>query len=115
MPLAAGQSLTVGDLLAWPAAPSLVVLSSCEAARRGHEGDATGLSLAHAFVLGGARAVIAPSRPVDDALAAETMRAFYGTLYMEAPDMAVALRAAQLEMRRRHPGADWAAFRALGE
>ena len=112
MPLASGATLTVGDVLAWPSTPAFVVLSSCEAARV--DGDAGGLSLAHAFVLGGTAAVIAPSRVIDDALAAETMRELYRAL-TERSDSGEALRAAQLEIRRRHPASDWAAFRALGD
>ena len=112
MPLAAGQSLTVGDVLSLGAAPRLVVLSSCEAARRA-DADAAGLSLAQAFVLGGSNDVVAPTRPVADALAAELVSELHRAIAAGAAPPA-ALQTAALALRTRHPTADWAAFRVIG-
>lgn len=112
----AGEPLTLATVLGQRLAASLVVLSSCETlaaaepalspaalARR----EAT--SFARAFVLAGARAVLATPTRVDDVSAALLMKRFYRALRTESP--AEALRSAQQVVRRLdpHPAA-WATF-----
>lgn len=86
----------LGDLLAVPAVPELVVLSACEAA--GGEGRQPSLmGLAQAFVAAGAAAALAPTQPVGDADAGAFTTAFYealgngqGPQPAAAPDQAIA-------------------------
>lgn len=87
LPLRDGP-LALGDLLVLPRVPATVVLSGCETGRA--EGDtAQGLGLAHAFLLRGAEAVVAPVRPVDDGAAAAFGEALYAALG-DAPDLPAA-------------------------
>lgn len=95
--LSAEGRIELGDLLAAPAVPELVILSACEAA--GAETRQPSLmGLAQAFVAAGAAAALAPTRPVGDADARAFTTAFYDTLGLRAdtsPDQAVArMRAA---------------------
>ncbi len=107
LPLAHGSRLTVADVLAIAPAPSRVVLSGCDAAKS--EGDAEGLGLAQAFVAAGADEVLAPVRPVSDALAAKLAARVHGG----RTSLADALRAASLALHAEDAQADWAAFRVL--
>ena len=111
LPLASGGKLTVGDILALPATPRIVMLSGCETAKANQVGTATSLGLAHAFLAAGSHVVIAAVRPVRDADAAAISAALYRNDF--ARDPAEALRKAQLELRKRDPKADWSALRAL--
>jgi tetratricopeptide (TPR) repeat protein len=110
LPLAAGGELSVGDVLALPRAPRLVVLSGCETARSARDASAETIGLAQAFVAAGADAAVAASRSVDDGDAARLMAAFYADL---PAGPAAALRHAQGALRRERPAADWAAFRVV--
>lgn len=115
LPLARGGRLAVGDILALASVPSRVVLSGCDAARSDAESAAESLGLAQAFVLAGASFVVAPVRPVSDALAARMSEALYGALASPGPvDAARALRDAQRAVRGADPSLDWSAFRVVG-
>jgi tetratricopeptide (TPR) repeat protein len=108
--LAEDSRLTLGDLLALDRVPAWVVLSGCDTGRSAPEIPVESLGLAHAFLLAGARAVIASTRPAND----RRVPAFFTDLYRQwdrEPDLAVALQRAQLAWRKRNPGADWASFR----
>lgn len=107
MHLAEGASLGVGDVLALLKVPELVVLSGCETAKV--EAGGIGLGLGQAFVIAGAEAVIAATRPVDDRETERLMMAFYASKAEGAP---ARLRDAQLSLAREG-GVDWAAFRVL--
>jgi cellulose synthase operon protein C len=115
--LAGDRQLLATDVLALGQAPGLVVLSACDTARTA--GDrAEALGLAQAFVLAGARAVVAPTRPVDDAIALAIVTEFYGQFAGKTDpaltlDPGRALQAAQRAVRRRSPSSDWASFRVL--
>jgi hypothetical protein len=105
--------LSVGDILALPAVPTLVVISACEAARA-RERSTGAVGVAHAFLLAGAAAAIAPTRPVRDTLAYMIVTEFYREGSPKtASSVAEALRKAQLSARRRLPDEDWSSFRAL--
>jgi tetratricopeptide (TPR) repeat protein len=112
LPLAEGGRLTVADVLALRRAPALVLLSGCETARTG-AGQAGGLGVAQAFVLSGARAVVAATRRVDDALAERLMRAVHRSLGAGEHDLGAALGQAQLAIAREAPDQDWSSFRVL--
>jgi CHAT domain-containing protein len=109
LPLADGARLTVADVLVLAPAPRSVVLSGCDAAKT--ETEAEGLGLAQVFVVAGAEEVIAPVRPVSDALA----KRLAAELYAGAPGepLSAALRRATTRLRADDPKADWASFRTL--
>jgi tetratricopeptide (TPR) repeat protein len=111
--LAGEQQLLATDVLALGRAPRLVVLSACDSARTAADRADT-LGLGQAFVLAGARAVVAPTRPVDDAVALAIVTEFYGKTPRDpAFDPGKALQAAQRSVRQRNPSSDWASFRVL--
>ncbi|MCB9727280.1 MAG: CHAT domain-containing protein [Deltaproteobacteria bacterium] len=112
--LAGGQRLTVGDILALPRVPATVVLSGCETGRSDRSGPGASLGLAESFVIAGAEAVVAATRPVDDALAQAMSEALYqeGQQALRA-DPASALARAQAHIRAEQPDADWASFRLI--
>ncbi len=115
LPLAREARWTVGDVLALSRAPERVVLSACEAARSSVDA-AEGLGLAQAFVVAGAHAVVAPTRPVKDELARALSEALYTALLRgrsREASLPAALHEAQAALAAAHPGWDWAAFRAL--
>ncbi len=88
----------------------LVILSACSTAQS-RAGDARGsVTIARAFLDGGAKTVVATLRPVpDDAAALFSVRFHEALRNGSAP--AAAVRAAQLHVRSRpRSGAAWAAF-----
>lgn len=111
--LARHSSLDVSDILALGRVPSLVVLSGCETAMSAQGPAPESIGLAHAFLVKGSRTVVAAVRPVQDVSAYALMETFYEQWSQGEPP-AQALRNAQLELRRRHPKADWSAFRLMG-
>jgi tetratricopeptide (TPR) repeat protein len=95
----------------------LVVLSGCDTGG-GHLISGEGpLGLGSAFLAAGSQAVVMSLWPVDDAVTAELMIAFYDQLSHGHP-VDVALHRAQLEVRQRpltsHPFY-WAGFTVLGD
>jgi hypothetical protein len=68
--------LGLGDILTLPKAPSVVVLTSCEAGRSAARGGEA-MGIAHALVSAGARFVVGPSRRVSDEAAFRFAQAFY--------------------------------------
>jgi tetratricopeptide (TPR) repeat protein len=108
--LANKTQLTLRDFLSLRV-PSWVVLSGCDTGRSSSDTSVQGLSLAHAFLLAGSRAVIASTRPAND----QRTPRFFADLYREwnrEPDLSVALQRAQLSSwRQRKPKKDWVSFR----
>ncbi len=76
--LAEGGQLRINDVLALGSAPASVVLAGCETARTSSEA-ATGLGLGQAFVMRGATAVVATTRPVRDDIAGQFTQALGST------------------------------------
>jgi CHAT domain-containing protein len=114
MPLAEGGGLTLVDVMALKHVPARVVLSGCETAKAGDEGDAEGLGLAQAFVLAGAREVVATARRVDDRLAERIMSTLYKVPKGAFPnDLSEALQRAQRTVAAEDAAGDWEAFRVL--
>lgn len=99
LPLAGGP-LSMADILELPRAPRAVVLSACEAAQASDVLRGAGLSLAHAFIVAGSGAVVAPTRPVQDQRARQLARMLTAAL-ARGTDLPDAYRAIALE-----PGAD---------
>ncbi len=75
--LAEGARFGIGDILTAPGMPSTVVLSSCETGRNSGRGG-EGFGVAHAFLVAGARVVVAPNRVVTDQEAYRFSKALYG-------------------------------------
>jgi tetratricopeptide (TPR) repeat protein len=103
--------LSTADILTLRRVPATIVLSGCDLARTASTRATLSLGVAQAFAVRGARAVLAPARPVKDSEAAEFSRLLYAALPL-APSLPAAVAAAQLALRG-HGGADWAAFRVL--
>ncbi len=107
--LADGQ-VTAADILEWRVSPRLVVLPTCASAVtvRGEMWD----SLAAAFLAAGSRHVVATVASVEDQVAADFTRHFYGKNGLRDPVGGVtrALR----DMAKRYPVADWSAFVVAG-
>jgi CHAT domain-containing protein len=93
--------------LALSSSPSQVVLAACEGARL----DGDGIALAEAFVLSGAREVLAATRAVDDASTLRFVRALYRAK-ARAPRLAEALRAT-MAAAGADDGEAWRAFRVI--
>jgi hypothetical protein len=90
--LADDTRVGVADVLAGGRSPARVVLSGCETASAPGTAVAN-LGMAQAFVLVGAEAVVAATRPVDDAATATFMDALYAARWTDG-DPWVAFRAA---------------------
>lgn len=74
--LGGNTRVELGDLLAAPTVPELVVLPACQAAGA-LEGGRSAMGLAQAFIAAGSRAAIAPVRPVGDQEVAAFVASFY--------------------------------------
>ncbi len=88
----------------------LVVLAACSTAQRSTGGARGTLTIARAFLDGGARSVVGTLWPVSDAAAARFSASFHESL-LHGQDIAAAARSAQLELKSQS-GDDltWAAF-----
>ncbi|HEY8943176.1 MAG TPA: CHAT domain-containing protein, partial [Polyangiaceae bacterium] len=118
--LDAKTRISLGDVLALAHVPEFVVLSSCASSVSPDVGG--GLSIGHAFLTAGARAVVGSSRTISDALAQTFMRELYERLLGDGegarlPDdihtWAEGIRAAGRAVRRSDGTADWASIRLL--
>ncbi len=105
--LAGASTLTAGEILGLARVPGRVVLASCEGDAPTQRGGTAGLGLARTFVVAGASSVVAATREVPDALAAE----FVALMYKSEGEVAgqVAVQAASRALLQRDPMA--AAFR----
>jgi CHAT domain-containing protein len=116
LPLADGGRFAVTDVLTLGASPRGIVLSACEASRSA--GEAEGLGLAQAFLVAGADEVLAPVRPIGDALALAFAGALYAQGAADASDagrgsLSSQARAATLRLREDQPSSDWSAYRVV--
>jgi tetratricopeptide (TPR) repeat protein len=109
--LAHGSRLTPADVLALPRVPPIVSLFGCDTAHESVTGRIEALGLTSAFLVAGARAVVATSRAVDDGLARDVAARFSKELGASG-DAAAALQRAVVALRDERPSEDWAAFRA---
>jgi tetratricopeptide (TPR) repeat protein len=105
------------DLLRWPRAPRLVVLSACDAASEPSRQAPGLLSLTRALHARGTEHVVASLWPVADAAAAALMDAFYAALVEDglSPDRALTVAQRKLEQspQWRAPFF-WAGFVVIG-
>jgi len=114
LPLAERSRLTLSDVLALPHTPDSIVLSACDAGRTSEEAPGEGVGLANAFLLAGAREVVAARQSVPDASANELMTEMYRH-WQPGEDLPHQLRRAQLACSRMSPSPcpSWASFRLL--
>ncbi len=115
LPLANQSRLTLSDVLALsPQTPASIVLSACDAGRTSEEAPGEGVGLANAFLLAGAKEVVAARQLVPDASANELMDELYRH-WQPGEDLPHQLRRAQLACRKKDPSpkAAWASFRLL--
>jgi tetratricopeptide (TPR) repeat protein len=108
-----GTPLTLADVLELDLAADLVTLAGCDTASGARRPGDELFGLARAFLHAGAGAVVAALWPVDDRATRQLMARFYEVLRSAPP--ASALRAAQLDLRNRHPHPyHWAGFVYVG-
>lgn len=110
--LAGGERLSVSDVLALPRVPDVVVLSACQTSGAGDAGQSGSVGLADAFLVAGARGVLATARAVDDEDALTFIRAFYANWHADTP-ADLALARTQRQLARSEQDIDWEAFRWL--
>ncbi|MCK4414991.1 MAG: CHAT domain-containing protein [Candidatus Eisenbacteria sp.] len=107
--------LQVDEILALSLAADLVVLSACETGRGRISGGEGVLGLSRAFLHAGARALLISLWEVGDRDCVELMDCFYTNCIAAAQAPDLALRRAQLALRRQGvPASVWAAFIPLG-
>ena len=102
----ADGDLELGDVLAVRWAPRHVVLSGCETGRSPDDAQVAALGIAQAFVMAGSEQVVAATRQVDDADAAQMALAVSSG---DPQSLVRSLVAAQRE--RLGEPADWSAWR----
>jgi CHAT domain-containing protein len=110
--LAESGALAISDVLALTEGPQNVVLSACDAGSSPERSAVPrALGMAQAFVTRGARAVVAPVRPVEDGASRELVERLYAH-YRASHDLVLALRDAQVEISRQTDKDTWKSFRA---
>lgn len=114
LPLADQSRLTLSDILALSSTPDSIVLSACDAGRTSEEAPGEGVGLANAFLLAGAREVVAARQLVSDASANDLMDELYRH-WQPGEDLPHQLQRAQRTCRAKNPSpkAAWASFRLL--
>jgi CHAT domain-containing protein len=110
--------LQAREILALKLNADLVTLSACDGAAGTAEGIAGTNSLVEAFLMAGARTVVASIWEADDTFTAALMRRFYGNLRL-GHDKAEALTMAERELLKMY-GSNaapqyWAGFRLVGD
>ena len=108
--LADDQRLGVRDVFLLPAVPRGVVLTGCQTAAPTPDTIGGGMNLARAFILSGARWVVATDARVDDRHAAALGAALHDVELVDGPTR---LRRAILALRATDPEAPWLHFRVL--
>lgn len=109
-----GDELTAAEIVGLGLQCDLVTLSACSGALGEPLAGNELLSLAYAFLQGGARSVLAALWPVGDAPSAAFMAAFYNELTRSAVERpSAALRRVQQAQKAGSP-LDWAGYRLIG-
>jgi CHAT domain-containing protein len=110
--------LQAREIMALKLKADLVTLSACDGAAGTPEGMAGTNSLVQAFLMAGARSVLASVWQADDTFTAALMRRFYANLHL-GRDKAEALALAKRELLKQWgPNARpvyWAGFRIVGD
>jgi CHAT domain-containing protein len=108
--------LQAREIVRLPLNADLVTLSACDTGTGKAEGEEGNFSLVQAFLLAGARSVVAALWDVDDLSTADMMKLFYAAL-ARGEDEASALRTAKLQMLTRpaeRPPRYWAGLTLNG-
>lgn len=114
-PLKSDGYLQMGEIKALDISAELVVMSACETSL-GHDVAGEGMvGLPQAFLIAGARSVVASLWPVDDEATALFMEEFYRAIAEEEASPAEALRKAQLILSKEYDDPFyWAPFLIYG-
>lgn len=100
-----GQTVRAAQIVAGQRAPQIVVLGACSAGTPSPEAIDGGMNLASAFLLAGAQLVIAPTRPVDDAVARRLAAELYASDPLELSPTTLAARLAEVQRAEVEAGA----------
>lgn len=107
--------LTATDVAQFRLSDALVILSACESGRSLVMGGDEILGLTYAFLSAGAATLVVSQWLVQDKVTAALMVRWYQHL-LHSPDLAAALRAAQLEIMAEYPHPYyWAPFLLVGQ
>jgi CHAT domain-containing protein len=109
--------LQVREIMRLPLNADLVTLSACETGVGATAGESGVVSLEQAFLISGARSVVASLWNVEDRSTTALMKAFY-THLAQHEDKALALAHAKRDMLDRYrdlPPFYWASFVLVGE
>jgi len=108
--LASDESFGVPDVFTLQAVPQGVVLTGCETAAPSRDTVAGGMNIGRAFILSGARWVIAADTEVEDHHASRVGIAVHASSANDGP---ARLREALLQLRKENPEAPWQHFRVI--
>ncbi len=109
----------VADILASARVPRVVILAACKSGTAASSGP-TGLGLAQAFILAGAKVVVGSSRELDDETAARLFETFYkensfgpGKINQSSKNIARAIERTQLKLLSSCSSCDGSSLRVL--
>lgn len=110
-----GGELLLPDILAWRLSADLVTLAACDTALGHVQAGDEQMGLAHAFLIAGAKALLASLWPVADAATAHFFDVFYTALAAENASPAQALTVARRALAAEAPSPlAWGAFTLIG-
>lgn len=113
--LAGEPRLTARDVATWKLETELVFLNACQAGRFPLRARSDVNGFVRAFLLAGARSLIAPLIHVDPRAAGDLADGFFRA-WLAGTSAAEALRAAQFKARQENPDRkDWAAYYLTGD
>lgn len=110
-----GGELLLHDILAWRLQADLVTLAACDTALGHVQAGDEQMGLAHAFLIAGAKALLASLWPVADAVTAHFCAVFYRALAAGGATPAQALAETRRTLAAENPSPlAWAAFTLIG-
>jgi tetratricopeptide (TPR) repeat protein len=113
--LAGRSRLTARDVSTWKLCADLVFLNACQSGRFRPVARSEVNGFLRAFLLGGARSLIAPLTHVDPRLAGDLAEEFFRA-WLTGGSKANALHTAQIVIRKKYPDRlDWAAYCLFGD
>jgi CHAT domain-containing protein/tetratricopeptide (TPR) repeat protein len=111
--LASGKRLTARDVLGWRLEAEVVFLNACQSGRFRLSGRTEINGFARAFLLAGARAIIAPTIHIRPEAAGNLAKAFFQS-WLSGKTRAQALQEAQISLLDCSP-CEWASHTLLGD
>jgi CHAT domain-containing protein len=107
--------LTAREVSTWKLCADLVFLNACQSGRFRLEARSEVNGFLRAFLIGGARSIIAPLTHVDPRLAGDLAEEFFRA-WLAGGSKAKALNTAQIVIRKKYPDRlDWAAYCLVGD